>query len=101
MIAANVQWAIELLSYRCSACKGCEKTCSTFVILRVLRGEPATLCPMCDEWWEGPVEFADDDMTMKQVECPFCARLSQSATQIVQRLTDKLIGHDNNRRGCL
>ena len=68
-----IKHAIEVLQEPCGACKDCDEMCMRNIIPRILRGLPSTHCPICDEWWNGPVEYLDGDtLGMKEIKCPSC-----------------------------
>lgn len=72
----RIDKAIELLQEPCGSCKDCKVACPLHIIVKVLRGQPATICPCCDEWWNGPIEydFSSIISEIKMAECPKCGQ---------------------------
>ena len=80
--------AERVVQMPCESCvKGCDEDCWSNILLRVLRQQPATRCPMCSEWWDGPVEEDGGSpiLSAKQIECPFCTKLEAAAQAVEEK----------------
>ena len=75
---SQVNLAIRIIEEPCGACKDCDPMCATNILLRILRGQPSTLCSVCGEWWDGPIEFEDTGLGFKEIDCPACVEFMQS-----------------------
>ena len=73
----NVSKAMSVLQeLYCSGCKDCEDSCPYNILIRLLNGENPTKCPVCDEWWDGPVEFNEHGAC--EFTCPECLEFQAS-----------------------